>query len=222
MEYKMRSKNKLSTATVLASAMMVSGGASAAVVLDQSYTTVTAGEYSTGADFQQGLTVGLAGQLTSIQLFSNTPMGSTTRSIDVRIANGTAGTVQSSWLYDKTINMPSVAGWFSIDLSSNPIFVTVGEALIIDVYDYAGYSSKLPTFGYSASTTGSYLYSRSSPGGATYAPFGNYEIGFKTYVDPSVSAVPEPSRWAMLILGFASVGFMAYRRKQNGPQLRLV
>jgi hypothetical protein len=27
------------------------------------------------------------------------------------------------------------------------------------------------------------------------------------------SAVPEPSTWAMLILGFAGVGFMAYRRK---------
>jgi hypothetical protein len=29
----------------------------------------------------------------------------------------------------------------------------------------------------------------------------------------SVSAVPEPSTWAMLVLGFAGVGFLAYRRK---------
>jgi hypothetical protein len=29
----------------------------------------------------------------------------------------------------------------------------------------------------------------------------------------SVAAVPEPSTWAMMILGFAGVGFMAYRRK---------
>jgi hypothetical protein len=36
-----------------------------------------------------------------------------------------------------------------------------------------------------------------------------------------VSAVPEPSTWAMMILGFAGVGFMAYRRKQNGPALRM-
>ena len=28
-----------------------------------------------------------------------------------------------------------------------------------------------------------------------------------------VSAVPEPSTWAMMILGFAGVGLMAYRRK---------
>jgi PEP-CTERM motif len=32
-------------------------------------------------------------------------------------------------------------------------------------------------------------------------------------VNASVGAVPEPSTWAMMILGFAGVGFMAYRRK---------
>jgi PEP-CTERM motif len=36
------------------------------------------------------------------------------------------------------------------------------------------------------------------------------------------TAVPEPSTWAMMILGFFGVGFMAYRRKQSGPSLRVV
>jgi hypothetical protein len=36
-----------------------------------------------------------------------------------------------------------------------------------------------------------------------------------------IAAVPEPSTWAMMILGFCGLGFMAYRRKQNGPALRL-
>jgi len=31
----------------------------------------------------------------------------------------------------------------------------------------------------------------------------------------NVSAVPEPSTWAMMIFGFAGVGFMAYRRKSK-------
>ena len=35
----------------------------------------------------------------------------------------------------------------------------------------------------------------------------------------STSAVPEPSTWAMMILGFAGVGFTAYRKKQNGSAL---
>ncbi|KRR07372.1 hypothetical protein CQ12_00895 [Bradyrhizobium jicamae] len=39
-------------------------------------------------------------------------------------------------------------------------------------------------------------------------------------LETSVAAVPEPSTWAMMILGFAGVGFMAYRRRQNGPKRR--
>jgi hypothetical protein len=34
-----------------------------------------------------------------------------------------------------------------------------------------------------------------------------------TLVSSITTAVPEPSTWAMMILGFAGVGFMAYRRK---------
>jgi hypothetical protein len=35
----------------------------------------------------------------------------------------------------------------------------------------------------------------------------------------SITAVPEPSSWAMLILGFAGIGFMAHRRKRTGSAL---
>ncbi|WP_199805747.1 PEPxxWA-CTERM sorting domain-containing protein [Bradyrhizobium lablabi] len=34
------------------------------------------------------------------------------------------------------------------------------------------------------------------------------------------AAVPEPSTWAMMILGFAGVGFMVYRRRGQGQALR--
>lgn len=37
----------------------------------------------------------------------------------------------------------------------------------------------------------------------------------------TVAAVPEPATWAMMILGFFGLGFIGYRRKQNGPALRL-
>ena len=60
--------------------------------------------------------------------------------------------------------------------------------------------------------------------GVSYGSFDNYV----NYNDPlvsgsisSISAVPEPSTWAMMILGFAGIGFMAYRRRQNGPHFRL-
>lgn len=38
--------------------------------------------------------------------------------------------------------------------------------------------------------------------------FDNYDVTIN-----QVAAVPEPSTWAMMLLGFAGVGFMAYRRK---------
>jgi hypothetical protein len=49
-------------------------------------------------------------------------------------------------------------------------------------------------------------------------------IGFSTSYtvgSPMIAAVPEPSTWAMMILGFAGIGFLAYRRRQSGPALRL-
>jgi len=38
---------------------------------------------------------------------------------------------------------------------------------------------------------------------------------------PGVGAVPEPSTWAMMILGFAGVSFMAYRRSRKDQGLAL-
>lgn len=38
------------------------------------------------------------------------------------------------------------------------------------------------------------------------------------YSGPNVTAVPEPSTWAMLLIGFAGIGFTAYRTKRSyGP-----
>ena len=34
-----------------------------------------------------------------------------------------------------------------------------------------------------------------------------------------IGAVPEPSTWAMMILGFAGVGFIVYRRRGNSQKL---
>jgi len=34
-------------------------------------------------------------------------------------------------------------------------------------------------------------------------------------LDFTISAVPEPSTWAMMVMGFAGIGFMTFRRKQR-------
>ena len=53
------------------------------------------------------------------------------------------------------------------------------------------------------------------PGNIDGPPVDRYDAG--TFM---ASAVPEPSTWAMMILGFFGVGLMAYRRKDR-PTLRL-
>jgi hypothetical protein len=55
-----------------------------------------------------------------------------------------------------------------------------------------------------------------SPGGSPAEEL--YSSVHQSFVDgnPSLTApVPEPSTWAMMILGFAGVGFVAYRRKSK-------
>jgi hypothetical protein len=44
------------------------------------------------------------------------------------------------------------------------------------------------------------------------APIG---FGFETEFIGTTSAVPEPSTWAMLLIGFVGLGFMAYRRRNT-------
>jgi hypothetical protein len=47
------------------------------------------------------------------------------------------------------------------------------------------------------------------------------QLGFG-YQPDNTPAVPEASTWAMMLLGFAGVGFLAYRRRSQGQPLRLV
>jgi hypothetical protein len=47
------------------------------------------------------------------------------------------------------------------------------------------------------------------------------EVSVEAVAAVPVAAVPEPSTWAMMILGFAGVGFMAYRRSRKDQGLAL-
>jgi PEP-CTERM motif len=49
----------------------------------------------------------------------------------------------------------------------------------------------------------------------------SFGTGPDTFLPGTVRAVPEPSTWAMVMLGFFGVGFIAYRKKSRGT-LRLV
>jgi hypothetical protein len=47
------------------------------------------------------------------------------------------------------------------------------------------------------------------------------DTGLYADFSTQISAVPEPSTWAMMILGFFGIGLVAYRRRSTGPGLRI-
>lgn len=87
----------------------------------------------------------------------------------------------------------------SFDLSGGPITqvnVFYGDAGGVNGFTGVGYFLDL-----------------NPPDGAGSGPdAGPLTVGSFTIAE----AVPEPSTWAMMILGFLGIGLMAYRRKQNG------
>jgi len=54
-----------------------------------------------------------------------------------------------------------------------------------------------------------------SVSGTTTAFFDGVSLQAFDTVAATVAAVPEPSTWAMMILGFAGLGFVAYRRRNT-------
>ena len=37
------------------------------------------------------------------------------------------------------------------------------------------------------------------------------------YSDPTLSSIPEPSTWAMMVIGFAGLGYAAFYRSRKAP-----
>lgn len=93
---------------------------------------------------------------------------------------------------------PGAGNGFSIFDGTADIFFPVFEASSAPLYQGP---ENAPTF-----LPGTYLMSN-----IFGDPIGSLTIS---------GAVPEPSTWAMMILGFAGVGFMAYRRRNQATALR--
>jgi hypothetical protein len=60
-----------------------------------------------------------------------------------------------------------------------------------------------------------YYFSVDNPSGGLYNPGDLILLGGVTFDGTVASPVPQPSTWAMMILGFFGVGFLAYRRKDK-------
>jgi hypothetical protein len=94
-----------------------------------------------------------------------------------------------------------------------------GPNQLIQIYSFSGISTELQIHGTGSNLFGDQL----DLATVSFSPkLGNLKLfGGGAFWDLPLdtvtlaSAVPEPSTWAMMILGFGCVGFMAYRRKSK-------
>jgi hypothetical protein len=210
------SSMKLTSALVVAALTGLASHAYADVLYDNG----PAPALSTGAStindtvaVSDSFTLLQAATVTGVNFAAWTPTGQNITSVDFGITtspnsypiNGTASVtdgaliVQNVQTYDVRMDSFSTG---SIDLAAGIYYLVLQNAVTTDNSPSA---QAFWSTNYGPSTA-----SQGYPGGFTDSlPSNSFQIlGM-------ADAVPEPSTWAMTILGFAGVGFMAYRRKSK-------
>ena len=121
----------------------------------------------------------------------------TLANIGVGIAKG--GGVPTSWSFQTQEKLTAIQGaiW-EVEYGFLPSQVTGTSAENALIAQYVNFASDHYTAQYA---TGIYA---TGPGGQGLG-----------YSQAQVSGVPEPSTWAMLLLGFAGIGAMTYRRRKS-------
>jgi hypothetical protein len=170
-------------------------------------------------DSQQQFTVGIAGKMTSLQVYLGNTF-SHNGTVEVRLAESSGPYNGSTWLADVIISTGASAAWGTVDLSAASIYVNPGDKFVIDISHLSAndffYTSN-PNGGhypggdfYSLTTTSSWL--NESP----------LDMLFKTYVDSSlVASVPEPITLSVLGIGLTGLGLVK-RCRRAGKAVEIV
>src|SRR6266487_3902903 len=120
------------------------------------------------------------------------------------------------------VGLGAVLSTFTLSLNSTPNlgtpdqnadFVFFPSSFSASVFDIGGTSYTVKLLGFDNVVGDGFL---ASDGNELHVREGSRATaGLLAVVTSQVPAVPEPSTWAMMFLGFASVGFMAHRRKSK-------
>ena len=106
----------------------------------------------------------------------------------------------------------------AINFSPTGVNVTLGQQYVVLLSNFGIQETGQATVGtcLNCGAPGNMVTGVERSDGTTWSNnFGVYDTTFAVTI---ASPVPEPTTWAMMILGFAGVGFMAYRRRS---QLRI-
>jgi hypothetical protein len=134
-------------------------------------------------------------------------------------ATGGSGTITIAGIGTETLTLVTNGGStapFTFQ-SNQGDDITGDTAVPVDVYGLIfSIGNTNPAYGQDV------LFNLYSTGGTTYGETTDGLLDSVRLYDengsPITAAVPEPSTWAMMILGFCGLGFLAYRRK-NGAAL---
>ncbi len=136
----------------------------------------------------------------SVNISFNAAFAATITNFSFDILNYTTGLVQNLQVFDKNGNE-----LFLTALAVAPQGIDNGSN---NGYDFADSNY----IRYSVDST-------NGIGGFRITPFGSEGNVSIDDLSVTIAAVPEPSTWAMMILGFAGVGYMAYRRRNQSAAL---
>jgi hypothetical protein len=190
------------------------------VLIDQQQLSVTAttGFLSDVQTLAQTFTVGVSGELSSIEivLAASSP-------ITLNLLQTSLGAPTSSILATAVANAPSSPGLTNFDFTSSHILVHAGEVLAFQPFTtvIAGQVLGIDiAYGGADPYTGGELFQ----GGANswqpfisllngQRPIGGVDAAFTTYVDSGVPAVPLPAAFLLFASGVGVMGLLGRRRR---------
>lgn len=233
----MKSKNAIALAALAAafgSALPTS--ANAAIVLDQIVNWPAGSEISASGSryIGQTFTAGVSGKLNNIRVYITTNHNDTPFDLNFKFAPIVGGQLLLSQAVN--ITLPSSAGtpafaefpvdqWTNLDYSTFNIAIHQGQQYAVLFNQSSGdIANSLAGWNISPQDTyaGGHYFATNQPGidqalpGFDVNGF-NPDMDFATYI----SAVPEPSTWAMLMLGFGAMGIMLRGRTRNPKELAI-